>query len=383
MKITIVCDVLGKTNNGTTLATLNLINHLKEKGHDLTVVSPDQTTKGQKNYYVVPTLNLGKFLNGVLERNGVQLAKTNDELVKAAIQNADVVHIQVPLLLGASAVRLALEMDKPITASFHCQAENVTAHLGLMNFTPVNNLVYKIFYKNVFQHCDAVHYPTQFIKETFESRTAPTNAFVISNGVNDVFFEKRERVKTSEKFTIVSTGRYSKEKAQYQLIKAVAKSAHKSDIKIILAGDGPFKARLRRLADKLGVDCDMKFFSRSELLKTLHGADLYVHTAFIEIEAIACLEAIACGLVPIICNSPRSATRFFALNELNLFEPKDINGLSMLIDFWYENPDLKAEYAERHVTQSEKYSQGACMTAMEEMLLSAIQTHYKKREQNK
>ena len=377
MKITIVCDVLGEANNGTTLATLNLINYLTEKGHDVTVVSPDKSTKNKKNYYVVPTLNLGKFLNRVLERNGVQLAKADDELVKAAIKDADVVHVQVPLLLGVSAVRLALEMDKPITASFHCQAENVTAHLGLMNFTPANNLAYKIFYKNVFRHCDAVHYPTQFIKETFESHTAPTNAFVISNGVNDVFFTKGEAIK-KDKFTIVCTGRYSKEKAQYQLIKAVAKSAHKSDIKIVLAGDGPFKARLRRLADKLGVDCDMQFFSREDLLKTLRGADLYVHTALIEIEAIACLEAIACGLVPVICNSPRSATRFFAINELNLFAPKDLNELSMLIDFWYENPDLKSEYAERYASKKNEYSQRACMAQMEEMLLSAIENHKKK-----
>lgn len=37
MKITMICDVLGEANNGTTLAALNLITHLRSKGHDLTV----------------------------------------------------------------------------------------------------------------------------------------------------------------------------------------------------------------------------------------------------------------------------------------------------------------------------------------------------------
>ena len=41
MKITMICDVLGEANNGTTLAALNVIAHLREKGHQLTVVSPD------------------------------------------------------------------------------------------------------------------------------------------------------------------------------------------------------------------------------------------------------------------------------------------------------------------------------------------------------
>ena len=374
MKITIVCDVLGESNNGTTLATVNLIRYLTQKGHDVTVLSPDQSTAGKENYYVVPALNLGKFLNSVLKRNGVQLAKSNDELVRKVVKNADVVHVQVPLVLGTSAVKIALEEDKPLTASFHCQAENITAHLGLMNFKPANTLAYKIFYKNVYRHCDAVHYPTQFIRETFENVTAPTNAFVISNGVNDAFFQDRPHVK-SDKFTIVCTGRYSKEKAQYQLIKAVAKSRYKRRIKIVLAGDGPFKNRLRRLADKLNVDCEMRFFSRNELLSVLHSADLYVHTAIIEIEAIACLEAIVSGLVPVICNSERSATRFFALNELNLFNPKDVDELSMLIDFWYENPELKAEYAEKYKKLNAEFKQDRCMEKMEEMLFTAIETH--------
>lgn len=374
MKITIVCDVLGEANNGTTLATVNLIRYLTQKGHDVTVLSPDQSTAGKENYYVVPALNLGKFLNSVLKRNGVQLAKSNDELVRKVVKNADVVHVQVPLVLGTSAVKIALEEDKPLTASFHCQAENITAHLGLMNFKPANTLAYKIFYKNVYRHCDAVHYPTQFIRETFENVTAPTNAFVISNGVNDAFFQDRPHVK-SDKFTIVCTGRYSKEKAQYQLIKAVAKSRYKRRIKIVLAGDGPFKNRLRRLADKLNVDCEMRFFSRDELLSVLHSADLYVHTAIIEIEAIACLEAIVSGLVPVICNSERSATRFFALNELNLFSPKDVDELSMLIDFWYENPELKAEYAEKYKKLNAEFKQDRCMEKMEEMLFTAIETH--------
>lgn len=34
MNITIICDVLGEANNGTSLAAFNLIRHLKSKGHN-------------------------------------------------------------------------------------------------------------------------------------------------------------------------------------------------------------------------------------------------------------------------------------------------------------------------------------------------------------
>ncbi|MFR1983825.1 MAG: glycosyltransferase [Christensenellaceae bacterium] len=40
---------------------------------------------------------------------------------------------------------------------------------------------------------------------------------------------------------MLCTGRYSKEKAQSVLIEAAAASAHKDDLKLIFAGDGPYK----------------------------------------------------------------------------------------------------------------------------------------------
>lgn len=45
VKITIVCDVLGEENNGTTIAAMNLIRSLKAKGHNVTVVCPDESRR--------------------------------------------------------------------------------------------------------------------------------------------------------------------------------------------------------------------------------------------------------------------------------------------------------------------------------------------------
>ena len=42
MIITVVCDVLGEENNGTTIAAMNLIRSLKAKGHEVRVVCPDE-----------------------------------------------------------------------------------------------------------------------------------------------------------------------------------------------------------------------------------------------------------------------------------------------------------------------------------------------------
>ena len=46
MKIAIICDVLGKENNGTPIAAMNLIRSLRAKGHDVRVVCPDEERRG-------------------------------------------------------------------------------------------------------------------------------------------------------------------------------------------------------------------------------------------------------------------------------------------------------------------------------------------------
>lgn len=368
-----VCDVLGEKNNGTTLAAWNLIDHLKSRGHEVGVVCCDQAKKGVDGFYVAPALNLGKLLNKIVEANGVTLAKADDEILERAISTADVVHLLIPFALARRALTIAKRLGKPVTASFHCQAENVTAHVFLMNCGFANKLVYKNFYKSVFSRCDVVHYPTEFIRDLFEKETGKTNSVVISNGVNKTFFAEREGVRISDKFTIVCSGRYSKEKAQSLLIKAVAESGIKDKIKVAFAGDGPYKNSLKKLAAKLGVDAEFRFFGRDELIDMLRGADLYVHTATIEIEAIACLEAIVCGLVPVINNSPRSATKGFALDANNLFKNGDYKDLAKKIRFWFENASLKEEYKSRYKSIISAFDQENCMIEMEKMLARAVE----------
>ena len=51
MKICIVADVLGKPNNGTTLACLNLIDHLSSHGHTVNVLCGDDDKKELDGYF--------------------------------------------------------------------------------------------------------------------------------------------------------------------------------------------------------------------------------------------------------------------------------------------------------------------------------------------
>ena len=381
MKITIVCDVLGEPNNGTTVATLNLIRFLKEKcGHSVKVVSNDFEKSGipEEERCLLPTLSLGPVANKIIANNGVSLAKADHDILFNAMKDADVVHIQLPLLIGQTAVHIAKELGKPVTASFHCQAENVSAHVHLQNNELVSKAIYKEFYYGLYQYCDCIHYPTKFIRDVFEKAVKhKTNAAIISNGVNPIYTNKHLSRK-NEKFVIVCSGRFSKEKAQQLLIKAVGKSIHRDEIKICFAGEGPLLHSYQKLALHLGVDADFTFYSRTALVELLNRANLYVHTAFIEIEAISCIEAICCGLVPVINNAKRSATKAFALDQRNLFRENSVKDLTKKIDYWIEHPDELEKTVEEYKKMAHQFDQEECMRMMEIMLCDAVEMHEKR-----
>lgn len=167
-------------------------------------------------------------------------------------------------------------------------------------------------------------------------------------------------------------GRYSNEKRQDVLIRAIQKSRYADRIQLILAGKGPNERKYRRYGEKLINPPIMQFFDKEELLNLLGYTDLYVHSSDAEIEAISCMEAFACGNVPIIANSKNSATPQFALVEESLFIPGDSDDLAKKIDFWIEHPEYKKEMEKKYAESAENYRIVNSIKKIEEMFENAI-----------
>ncbi|MBO4407150.1 MAG: glycosyltransferase [Clostridia bacterium] len=370
MVICVVCDVLGEENNGTTIAAMNLIRSLRQKGHTVRVVCPDEDKKDLPDYYVVSTLELGPFENYV-KKNGVVVAKPDRDVLQKAFDGVDHVHLMTPLPLSIAALHMLRGSGVSITAGFHCQAENITSHLHLKDNVLLNKRLYKLFYRHFYRYVDGVHYPTEFIRQVFERYGGKTNAYVISNGVSSDFrpMEVERPAAFEGKRVILFTGRYSREKSHRVLIDAAKKSRYADSIQLVFAGEGPLKEELQKRSRGLKNPPVFRFFSREEMVRTINSADLYVHPAEIEIEAISCLEAISCGLVPVISDSPRSATRFFALDGKNLFTSNNSRSLAEKIDYWFDHPEEKAARSKEYVGYTRQFDYDISMDRMEKMIL--------------
>ena len=73
MNITIVADVFGKQNNGTTITIRRLIDGLRERGHSVKVVSSFKTD--EEGFVSLERRHFGIFDNYIYNKNQVELAR--------------------------------------------------------------------------------------------------------------------------------------------------------------------------------------------------------------------------------------------------------------------------------------------------------------------
>lgn len=370
MKITLIADVYGQKNNGTTIAAKRLVENLKKRGHDVKIVSADENSD-----YVLKKRNFFIFNNYLEKQNGVALAKPDEQKMREAISQSDVVHLLLPFKCSKRAIKICQELKIPYTSAAHWQPENISSHIGLKNWTYLNDKIYAHFLKKFYKDVHFIHCPSQFSADELNKHHYKAQKYVISNGVADHIkpIKTSKPKKFEDKFVVLSVGRFSTEKRQDLLINAVKQSKYSDKIQLILSGSGPRKKYLQKLSKDLKNKPIIDFLSKQDLTDALNYADLYVHTSEIELEGISCLEAISCGQVPIISNGKRAATKQFALTEKNLFEVNNPQDLANKIDYFIEHPQEIKELKQKYIEYSKQFKIENSIIQMEQMFKDAIE----------
>lgn len=371
MKILIVIDQYDGANNGTTISAIRFVENLRKRGHIVRVVS---TGKEEQDKYVVNKVKLTPIVNKIITSQGMVMAKPDDEILKKAIEEADIVHFYMPFGLSKHGMKIAKELHKPMTAAFHVQPENITYTIGLGKKEKVNDKIYEFFRDTFFNEFRHIHCPSSFIANELKTHGYTAKLHVISNGIEDDFkYEKNEKPEElKDKIIITMVGRLSGEKRQDVLISAVEKSKYKEQIQIVLAGNGPKKKHYMELGDALPNKPILGFFEKEKLKRLLSYSDLYVHTSDAEIEAISCIEAFAMGLVPVIAKSDKSATSQFAIDERSTFQAGNSDELAEKIDYWLDNKDEKSRMEKIYAEKAEDYRIYKSMEKIEDMFKEEI-----------
>lgn len=387
MKITMVIDLYGDKNNGTTVTAMRTLENLQRLGHEVKVIAwlPPFVKEEDLNGVTVmrcQSVHVPVFQK-LVESQGFMFAKAKEKDIAEFIKDSDVVHIMLPFPLEAKVMRIAKVMGIPVTGGYHLQPENITYTIGMGKWKLVNSFVYHLFYKWVYRYIRTIHTPSKTMQQEMLDHHYHGDIHAISNGVSSfmhpIKVEKPEIYK--DKYVIVMVGRLSGEKRQDLLIKAIGHSKYNDKIQLILCGKGPKKLYYSLLAKQmLANPLQIQFVTQEKLREILNWTDLYVHSSDVESEAIACIEAFSCGAVPVISDSPYTATRHFSLDEHCLFKAGNYKSLQSRIEFFISHDDFKRTLSPLYVEYSKQFSVMKKAKELSEMMEIEIRRNQQDKE---
>ncbi len=377
MKILFVLECANLNTNGTTATCVRFAEELRKKGHTVKILGCTALDGNNPPDYIPLKHYKFPLFEGLIRKEGFMFAKIDYAILYNAIKDADVVHLFLPFKLEKQCQLIADSLGVACTSASHLQPQNISSAIRLGWFEPLNNILFYSFRKYLYDYTRHVHCPSTMIEDQLKIHKHRFNTFhVISNGITDFFHpidvERPEELK--DKITVTMVGRLASEKRQDLIIRACAESKYNSRIQLILCGQGPAKKRYEKLAKKVGLANPLmiKFCTKEELREILNYSDIYVHASDYEIEGISCIEAFACGAVPVISDSPLSATSGFCIDPRLLFKHGIYKSLKHRIDFLIENPKYKEKLSKMYVASAKNFALPLMVTKMEEMFADAI-----------
>lgn len=398
LKLLFVINNLYTRGNGLSASARRTITLLRERGHDVRVLSSGSAEQAQACDFTAPEFALPArrfpLADAIISAQGYAFAKPKRKVIKQAVDWADVVHLEEPFGLQARTAHAAKRAGKPALATYHIHPENITATIHLDGLWPLNALLLASWRRRIYALARVVQCPSDSVHQRLQRWGMGDKLVTISNGVGLAPSKPAAGTKTEycapggrqvetkqtpgeaqpegeQVYRLLVVGRFSREKDQATILKAMRHSRYASQIQLVFAGRGPTEKSLRRAASRLVRDGVLKhapsfnFFDAAGLDAQAEQADLYIHAAFIEVEGLSCLEVLRHGVVPVIAHSPLTATSQFALDAHSRFKARDPKALARVIDYWLSDNDRRQTEAQKYLNIGAHYDITDCVSRLE------------------
>ena len=398
LKLLFVINNLYTRGNGLSASARRTIILLRERGHDVRVLSSGTTEQAQACNFTAPEFPLPArhfpLADAIISAQGYAFAKPKRKVIKQAVAWADVVHLEEPFGLQARTAHVAKRVGTPVLATYHIHPENITATIHLDGLWPLNALLLASWRRRIYALVQVVQCPSDSVRQRLQRWGLGDKLVTISNGVGLTPSKPEVSAKTEcsepsgrqvetkqtpgeaqpegeQIYRLLVVGRFSREKDQATILKAMRHSRYASQIQLVFAGRGPTEKSLRRAASRLVRDGVLKhapsfnFFDAAGLDTQAEQADLYIHAAFIEVEGLSCLEVLRHGVVPVIAHSPLTATSQFALDAHSRFKARDPKALARAIDYWFSDNERRQTEAQKYLNIGAHYDINDCVSRLE------------------
>jgi len=226
------------------------------------------------------------------------------------------------------------------------------------------------------------------LKKTWTSMSIPENKIrVIPFGVDTRKFNPningraiQKNLRLGEENVVAISTRPFYEENHYNIscfIRAIPLVLRRArNVKFVIKGSGPLGNRLKSLAKRFNVSNEVRFVGivpYNDVPKYLSAADIYVSTCIVDSTSVSLLEAMACGLAPVVADIPGNREWIEDGDNGFLFPPRDSEALAEKLIQLVEDRSLRESFGRKCFQIIEERAEWKdCVSKMEAIYRSLL-----------
>lgn len=230
------------------------------------------------------------------------------------IKRLSLIHVHSPFVTGWMGVRYARRYGIPLVYTYHTQLE---AYAHYVPFEPnATRFAATQLTRTFANQADAVVVPTESMVQRLRALGVTVRIEVVPSGIDLRTFGAGRRDERLRRLLgagpgdrlLLYVGRLGREKNVELILEALAR-ARTGTLKLVIAGDGPHRAELERLAGELGIAGTTRFLGvvvREQLPALYASADAFVMPSTTETQGLVLAEAMAAGAHVIAAEAPQN-----------------------------------------------------------------------------
>ena len=310
MKVLITTDWYEPVINGVVTSVMNLSRKLRERGHEVKILTLSRTCHSYIEGDVIYEGSIG--MGCIYPQARVKIPTVAGDYMEMLLDwKPDIVHSQCEFSTFFLAKKIASELHIPIVHTYHTVYEDYTHYFSPQKAWGRN--IVQLMTRKLANAVETLIAPSDKIRKILEGYQVSCPVEVIPSGISLEKYQAckeedwREKIRAQlgipqDALVLVYVGRMAKEKNIEELLE-YQQEAEKYGVILLLVGDGPHLPELKKKAEELKVTEHVIFtgmIAPEEVGHYYQAGDLFVSASTSETQGMTYAEALAGG-IPLLC----------------------------------------------------------------------------------
>jgi len=306
MRILFVSDVYFPRVNGVSTSIRTFRGDLAQLGIETLLVAPEYPGAPADEEPGISRVRSSAVPMDPEDRrfHGASLRRAIDAAIASKV---DLIHIHTPFIAHYAGVRAAREHGLPVVATYHTFFEDYLHHYVPVLPRPIGRWIARRFTLSQCDDVAALISPSAPMRDALTAYGVKTPIEVLPTGLPAMSYVRGDGARFRQKFSLPAdrplllyVGRVAFEKnIDFLLRMFVTLRTKRPDALFVVAGEGPARESLVKLARTLGVEAHVKFIGYldrgTDLPDCYAAGDAFVFASRTETQGLVLLEAMAQG----------------------------------------------------------------------------------------